>query len=718
MTGGTEHRGTGVTGGTPAEAFAALLERFAEELAFLKPGSPEGLLPLNALLMDLEQVPGVAADSAPAEALRTARLWMDALLDGDGLFSPGLIQNLTTWHDWFIDHLVAVETGRPHLPLPIQWREASTTPVDTPVAGSVPPAAPAVRAADAVASGPTFTLRLPEDIDLLREFHSESLELLRAVEASVLVLEADPRDSQAVNAIFRAFHTFKGSAGFLQLGALRDFAHELESFLDEVRGGRLVAGRRVIDAILAGADVLSHCVAMVGAQVASDQPVAPIAILSDTVRQRIESARSGEEPAQPQSAATVAAVVPAIDSSPAGERSEAFVRVDAGKLDTLVNLVGELVITQAFVLEHRDLRGAENLELGYAVRKLQRITRELQHTSLGMRMQPVANLFRKMNRLVRDLCASLGKQARLVVAGEETELDRHLVEQMADVLVHMIRNALDHGVETPAQRIAAGKDPVATIRLTASHAHGGVLVEVADDGRGIDASVVRQRAIERGLLAADAKADDQEVLRLIFLPGFTTAASVTDLSGRGVGMDVVKGRIDALRGHVDLTTCVGEGTTFALHLPLTLSQIDGFLVRVGTERFILPAPAVRECFRLAAGSLASVHERGEMVDVRGRQVPLIRLSSALCLRGASVAQAEELVVRVETSVGERAFLVDEVLGKQEVIIKNLGDTFAAQSLVTGGAILSDGRVALILDTEALARVPAGRGSLATRTEVA
>jgi two-component system chemotaxis sensor kinase CheA len=335
-----------------------------------------------------------------------------------------------------------------------------------------------------------------------------------------------------------------------------------------------------------------------------------------------------------------------------------------------------------------------------------------------MRMQPVATLFSKMNRLVRDLAASLGKQARLVVAGEETELDRHLVEQMADVLVHMIRNALDHGVETPQQRLAMGKDPTATIRLTASHAHGGVLIEVADDGRGIDASIVRQRAIERGLLAEDAKADEKEVLRLIFLPGFTTAAAVTDLSGRGVGMDVVKGRIDALRGHVDLATTVGAGATFSIRLPLTLSQIDGFLVRVGSERFILPAPAVRECFRLSTESLASVHERGEMVDVRGRQVPLIRLASALNLRLGGAPTADGLVVRVETSVGERALLVDEVLGKQEVIIKNLGDTFASQAIVTGGAILSDGRVALILDTEALARQPAGPAALAARSEVA
>jgi len=703
------------SGVLPVEAAAALLERLAEELAFVTAGSSDGLLPVNALIMDLEHLPGLGAAEPLAEGLAVARRWLDELLDGEGLFTPSIIQNLHAWHDWFFDYLIARETGRPTVAFPVQWRLPVSVPSPAAAVPTLPSAAPVAQATSPVkdADSPSFQLRLPDDIELLREFHSESLELLRSIEASVLALEEGSAGPDVVNAIFRAFHTFKGSAGFLQLEALRDFAHQLESLLDEVRSGRLAVSRRVIDAILAGADVLAACVVDVGDQVSGAVPVQPIrmavAPVLILVRRALapESASEVEPTASPTPTAGIAPV-----DGPSGaanavhvDRAETFVRVDAGKLDALVNLVGELVITQAFVLENRELKGADNLELGYAVRKLQRITRELQHNALSMRMVPISGLFRKMSRLVRDLGASLGKQARLVIVGEETELDRHLVEQMGDVLVHMIRNALDHGVETPDERVAAGKDPTATVRLTAAHAHGGVLIEVADDGRGINDAAVYARAVEKRLVDPQHDLTREDRLALIFLPGFTTASAVTDVSGRGVGMDVVKGNIEALRGHVDIATEMGRGTTFSIRLPLTLSQIDGFLIRVSGERYILSSAAVRECFRPGPQSLSTVHERGEMVDVRGRQVPMLRLASLLGLRTPATTAQTGIIVLLDTGAGERAVLVDEVLGKQEVIIKNLGDTFVGQTLVTGGAILADGRVALILDAEALARHP-------------
>ena len=711
------------SGVLPVETAAALLERLAEELAFVTAGSSDGLLPVNALMMDLEHLPGLSTAGPLAEGLVVARRWLDELLDGEGLFTPSVIQNLHAWHDWVFDYLVARESGRPMVALPVQWRlpvsappQAAVLPTAPPTVArppAAPPAAHAATSAVAEADSPSFQLRLPDDIELLREFHSESLELLRSIEASVLALEEGSAGPDVVNAIFRAFHTFKGSAGFLQLEALRDFAHQLESLLDEVRSGRLAVSRRVIDAILAGADVLAACVVDVGHQVSGAMPVQPIrmavAPVLVLVRRALVADSAPEVESTPNPTPT-SGIVPSDGPSGAAnaiqlDRAETFVRVDAGKLDALVNLVGELVITQAFVLENRELKGADNLELGYAIRKLQRITRELQHNALSMRMVPISGLFRKMSRLVRDLGASLGKQARLVVIGEETELDRHLVEQMGDVLVHMIRNALDHGVETPDERVAAGKEPMATIRLTAAHAHGGVLIEVADDGRGINDGAVYARAVEKRLVDPHHDLTREERLALIFLPGFTTASAVTDVSGRGVGMDVVKGNIEALRGHVDIATEMGRGTTFSIRLPLTLSQIDGFLIRVSGERYILSSAAVRECFRPGPQSLSSVHERGEMVDVRGRQVPMLRLAPLLGLRTPAATAQTGIIVLLDTGAGERAVLVDEVLGKQEVIIKNLGDTFVGQTLVTGGAILADGRVALILDAEALARHP-------------
>ena len=721
---------TSASGEMSTEAVAVVLERFAEELAFVTPGSGDGLLPVNALLMDLEAIPFLHASGPMADAVEIARRWVDGVLDGDGLFTAAVVQNLHAWHGWCIDHLVARETRQPVVPLPEQWRVAAapTPPIaaaPAPATPSAPPAAapasvPAPAPAAAVDDGtPTFTLRLPGDLELLREFHSESLELLRAMEQSVLDLESGSATPEVVNSIFRAFHTFKGSAGFLQLDAMRDFAHQLESLLDEVRSGRLAVGRGVVAAILAGADVLARCIAQVGAQVSGSEPLQPIRLPAAPVLALVRKALAGEEPelaAAPTPVATSATSASAerapLAATPGpskggADRADSFVRLDASKLDTLVNLVGELVITQAFVLESSDVRAAEDLELGYAVRKLVRITRELQQNAMSMRMVPVSGLFRKMSRLVRDLAASLGKQARLVMQGEETELDRQLVERMTDPMIHMIRNALDHGVELPEVRAAAGKDPVATVRLSASHAHGGILLQISDDGRGIDTAALKARAIEKHLIDAGRELTTDEALALIFLPGFTTAAAVTDVSGRGVGMDVVKGHIDALRGHVDIRTALGTGTTFAIRLPLTLAQIDGFLIRVADERYLLPSAAVRECFRPIPGSVSTIHERGEMVDVRGQQLPILRLARCLGLKGAAAGPEAGIIVRLETGAGERALLVDEVLGKHEVIIKNLGDAFVGQTLVAGGAILSDGRVALILDAEALARLPAG-----------
>jgi two-component system, chemotaxis family, sensor kinase CheA len=704
------HDHPGVSGPAPAEAMAEVLARFSEELAFVASGSSEGLLPLNALLMDLEHLPSLSAEVA--EALGVARRWLDDVLDGDGLFSAPTIQNLHAWTHWFIDHLVAVETGRPAVTLPVQWRlpveTVSANPEASSSAARIAPSTPA-----SMAGVPTFQLRLPDDVELLREFHSESLELLRGIEQSVLALEDGTATPETLHSIFRAFHTFKGSAGFLQLDALRDFAHQLESLLDEVRSGRLAMGPLVIQAILGGADILAGSVGAVGAQVAGLQSAQPIPLAGSEVLETVARALRGDTGGPVMSAAP-APVASAAASAATAESAEAFVRVDAAKLDALVNLVGELAITQSYVLGAHEVTASEHLELGYAVRKLTRITRELQHASLSMRMVPIASLFRRMGRLVRDLSASLGKQARLVVQGEDTELDRHLVEQMADPLVHMIRNALDHGIELPEHRQAAGKDPTATIRLSASHAHGGVRIEIGDDGRGIDAHAVLSRAREKRLVAEDRELTTPEILNLIFLPGFTTASTVTEVSGRGVGMDVVKGHIDALRGHIDIVTDAGRGTTFAIRLPLTLSQIDGFLIAVSGERYILPSAAVRECFRVHPAALSRVHDRSEMVDVRGEQVPLVRLSTRLGLADP-LPDADGIIVVLETSLGARGVWVDDVLGKQEVIIKNLGDAFANQTLVGGGAILSDGRVALILDTETLARMPAGRADRPQRS---
>ena len=737
------------------EAVAEVLGRLAEELAFAEPGADTGLLPVNALLLDLEQLPAGTLPASLAAGLRLARGWVDATLDGSGRFSAETLRCLDEWHGWMTDCVMneAANLDPPPLPAGLAGTVEPSTPAVAPLPIEPEPIAAGPAASAPIAAGPTapgptdpapdeaapatpvMVLKLPGEAEMLAEFHSESLELLRSIERAVLTLGATPGNTEAVNAIFRAFHTFKGSAGFLQLDALRDFAHELESLLDGVRSGEVPVTRPVIDAILAGADVLGECTQPVGAQVAGVNPGTPIPVRSGPVLVQVRAALRGEVAAPamlavaapaaetptspppsampgPSGAATTTTVANGTSSTGAsagrtasspGAVADNFVRLDAAKLDALVNLVGELMVAQAFVVESPEVRGADSLTLAHAVRKLSRITRELQNNAMSLRMVPVAGLFRKMTRLVRDLAASQGKQVRLVLQGEETELDRQLVEKMGDPLIHMIRNAVDHGIESPEVREAGGKNPVGTITLAAFHRHGGIVLRVADDGRGLDAARLQAKAVEKGLIDPAASLSREEALELIFLPGLSTAAKVTDLSGRGVGMDVVRGQIEALRGHVDIASSPGHGAEFTIRLPLTLALIDGLLVGVGGDRYILPALAVRETFRPAPGSVSRVHEQGEMVAVRGEQLPVLRLSRML-QRPCRVEVPEEgIIVVVESGPATRAVLVDEFLGKQEVVIKNMGDTFSGQSLVAGGAILGDGTVGLILDIDSLVR---------------
>jgi len=382
--------------------------------------------------------------------------------------------------------------------------------------------------------------------------------------------------------------------------------------------------------------------------------------------------------------------------------SSASVRVDTRKLDGLVDLVGELVIAESMVAQASQTSADEHLSrlLGH----LRGITRDLQRTAMSMRMVPIRGAFQKMTRLVRDTAYELGKEIRLELKGEETELDRTVIEEIGDPLVHMIRNAADHGIELPGDREAAGKPAIGTIRLEAYHEGGFVVIRLSDDGRGLDPVKLRAKAIERGLIAADAQLTPREALELIFAPGFSTASQVTDLSGRGVGMDVVRRNIERLRGKIEIDSVPGSGTSFTIFMPLTLAIIEGLIVGVGEQRFVIPTLSVRESFRPQAAHVTSVHGSGELVDVRGRLVPMLRLGDHLGVAAGIREPHRAIVVVVEAGHERRCLMVDELLGKQEVVIKSLGETFASQKVFAGAAILGDGRVGLILDATALVRL--------------
>jgi two-component system chemotaxis sensor kinase CheA len=371
-------------------------------------------------------------------------------------------------------------------------------------------------------------------------------------------------------------------------------------------------------------------------------------------------------------------------------------RVPAAKLDQFVDLVGELVTVQARLSE---VAGRlDHPEVGEVAEEIERLTSALRESSMSVRMMPIRGTFEKFRRLVHDLARDLGKDVELSIEGADTELDKTVIDQLGDPLMHLIRNSMDHGIETPAERAARGKRPTANILLSARHAGANVLVAVSDDGRGIDREAVRERAIERGLVAADAPLTDPEIFALLFQPGFSTAKQVTDVSGRGVGMDVVRQKVDGLRGTIEVASKPGEGSSVTLRLPLTMAIIDGLLVGVGEACFVLPLATTLECIELTRDDIAQANGK-RLARVRGEIVPYIRLREQFSIAGEP--PEIEQVMLVETGEGRFGLAVDRVLGNCQTVIKSLGRFYRHVQTVSGATILGDGTVALILDPERL-----------------
>lgn len=552
---------------------------------------------------------------------------------------------------------------------------------------------------------------LAQDPELLSDFVLESREHLAAIENRSLALEQDPGNSEAIHFIFRAFHTIKGLAGFLELDAVREVSHNVETVLDLARNGKLSITSHVIDVVLESADYLKTCVDGLDSRLHEHE--APAAQdnsgLLDRVRNLMAGPQPGDAPEPEDVSELKAAPAHETESATAASASRPqtlpgeakAVKVDTGKLDYLVDMAGELVIAQSMVRHDPDLAALKSPRLQRNLAQLARITGELQKTSMSMRLVPIGQLFQRVARQVRDLSRKMGKPAELDIRGEETEIDRTIVEELADPLMHMVRNSLDHGIEDPDGRAAAGKQPVARIGLRACHQAGHIVIEISDDGRGLDAERILAKAMEKGLVGNPEHLSENDVFHLIFEPGFSTAQQVTDVSGRGVGMDVVRKQIQKLRGHVEIQSCAGQGATFTLKVPLTLAIIDGLVVGVGSERYIVPLFAVREMFRPAADTLFTVRDRAEMVMVRGNLLAVVRLYRKFEVKPRSEDPCQGLLIVAEGKGHRFCLMVDELIGKQEAVIKSLGETFKNIAGIAGGAILGDGRVGLILDLAGL-----------------
>jgi two-component system chemotaxis sensor kinase CheA len=387
---------------------------------------------------------------------------------------------------------------------------------------------------------------------------------------------------------------------------------------------------------------------------------------------------------------------------------EETIRVPVNRLDQLIDAIGEAVISQSMVIADPAIKASSSQSLLTKIAQTNLIMRQIQELSMSLRMVSVKPTFQKMARLVRDLSKKSDKDIELITEGEDTEIDKSVVENIGDPLIHMIRNSVDHGIEKAAERETSGKSKIAQIHLRAYHKAGNVFIEIQDDGRGLDKDAIYDKAVSKGLCKPNEKLSDNEIYQFIFLPGFSTAKVITDVSGRGVGMDVVKRNIEALRGSVEMSSEKGKGTTFTLRLPLTLAIIDGMVVRVGAETCIVPTLSIIETISTSSNHIVSVLEKGEMIKVRGNLIPLLHLSGIFNNQRTKLNGMAKVTLIIEDMLGRKAgLLVDEIIGQQQVVIKNLGNGLGEVPGISGGAIMSDGNVSLIIDVSNIVRTAFG-----------
>ncbi|HEX2832648.1 MAG TPA: chemotaxis protein CheA [Thermoanaerobaculia bacterium] len=521
--------------------------------------------------------------------------------------------------------------------------------------------------------------------ELIRAYLADAEENLALIEQSLLALEERPGNAtELIDEIFRGAHTLKGNSASLGFDGLTRLAHAMEDLLDEMRVGRLVATREIITVLLRSCDAFRRLIPP-SIEGSAETPAGVAELLEALVR-----AKGGDLSPTPSAARELADT-----TAISGQK----LRIDLERLDRLVDLTSELSIAAGRLVDGMSrLAGRDRERLLSSYEDVARIAADLQEQIAKVRMVPIGPRFEQQRRIVRDLAHAAGKTVRLVTEGSEVELDASLVQQLKDPLTHMIRNAVDHGIEQPDVRRKAGKDVTATITLAARQDAAEVLIEVRDDGSGFDRDRILARARERGMVAQNAALSDEEIDSLVFAPGFSTAASVTEISGRGVGMDVVARAIAAMRGSVRVTSHRGEGTTLALRLPLTLAMMPGLVVEAGRERFVIAMHAITRC---AAVPSDEPRERASgLIESGGEVLPFIRLRRMFALECEVEPRVEQLVV-VQFAGMTAGLITDDVLGEMEAVIKPLGGVFRNVAAVSASTIFPDGRVGLILDVAAL-----------------
>jgi len=616
-------------------------------------------------------------------------------------------------------------------------------------------ATPTTNAPKKIAGMEEFTIsREEETLSMIGEFLQETAEGLTEADQILMNIEADGLDSEKINALFRVFHTIKGVAGFLEFKDITALAHITETLLNLVRQGTRELIGYALDLVFDSTEMMRSMIGQVRKAAEEDVPV-PINERLQPLIDALQDSIDGREPPEDYNpvlsrqkmlgevliedggvdpdkvkdaldhqvdsglrigeqlvadgAAKPKQIAQALrtQKQAAGEKVavaaklKETVKIDLERVDSLVEMIGELVIVESMVVNADAIVSIQEPRINNYLSQLGKITRDLQRVGMRMRMVPIRGVFQKMARMVRDLSRRNDKKINFEQSGEDSEMDRSMVENIGDPLVHMIRNSVDHGIETIEERLKTGKPEAGTIKLSAYHEGGSIVIEISDDGKGLDREAILAKAIKVGMIQEGEKLSDQEINALIFAPGFSTAKQVTEISGRGVGMDVVRRNIEGMRGRVLVESVQGQGTVFKMVLPLTLAIIDGMIVRCGEEKYIIPTLSIVESIRPERGMLYSLADKGELINVRGEIFPLYRMDRLFNVVGAQKDPVDALVIILETFGKRLALLVDDVLSQQQVVIKSIdtGLKLMQMKFVSGAAILSDGKVGLILNVE-------------------
>ncbi len=591
---------------------------------------------------------------------------------------------------------------------------------------------------------------LPPEADptLVGEFIAESLDLIANIEAALLKLESNPENSEAVNTAFRAIHTIKGTSAFLALDSISAFTHRAESFFSRIRDKEIRCTGGYADLAFRSVDMLKDLIKIIQNALGGEPIVTPegfddlmallaapeAADISENIfdepsesaemrprlgdilvaqgkadREEIEAAATdqGDQPIGLAIVRSGTASLTEVGRALRRQRrilgteptAESSVRVRTDRLDRLIEMAGELVIGHSMVAQDETVNSQKYPELQRKVNQTGKIVRQLQDLCMSIRMVPLKATVLKIARLVRDLARRREIMINFIPVGEDTEIDRNMVDLINDPLVHLVRNAVDHGIEPPEEREKNEKPRTSALVMRAFHSGGNVVVEISDDGRGLDRNKIIQKAIAKGLIQSGKDMTDSEVINLIFQPGFSTADKVTDVSGRGVGLDVVRKAVETLRGRIDVSSEFGKGCTFSICLPLTMAITDGMLVKVGSQKYILPTVNIDMSFRPDPKALSTIAGRGETVIFKDKLMPIFRLHRLFNIEEAVQDPTRGLLIIIGEGNQRCALLVDELVGQQQVVAKSLGNGIGKVQGISSGAILGDGRVGLILDPQ-------------------